>query len=229
MDGTSISTETLTQVRQTESVAEQPNPFAAIADNNQNKVDVADSSRGTHENLDQQALENQMKVMTEMQKARENIASAHVSQGEVGGETIAGGDLSYDEPNQTNAAELQSGEDLMTTLTEKEKETFLTTPESPVGVEAVAVDPTKESVPLKSLIEHPIGPFADFFKKMDEQNYIPKRGEKLIPTLVKGALLPFRIVKTAVESLWEWGEGEITAFMNKLNNFQPKSGPPTTA
>lgn len=207
-------TETLTQVEQTESVAEQPNPFAVITDNNQNKVDVADSSRGPHENLDQQALENQMKVMIEMQKARENIASAHVSQGEVGGETIAGGNLSYDEPNQTNAAEPGVG------INEEDaRKAFFASPEGQAEVnKAAAADPYK-----RSYFKFVKGPAGTFFRTMEENGDIPRPGDGLAPTLVKSILLPVNIVKTVIKSAWNWTKAEVNAFADKIASLLPKS------
>lgn len=221
IDGTTV-TETLTQVGQVESGVEQPNPFAAITDNNQNGVDVADSSRGPHKNLDQRALENQMKAMIEMQKARENIANVHESQEEAGGENMVG--FASTDGNQT----IMNPAEFMGRISEEERKTFLTSPpEKLAEVEAVPVADLveKNTPPLKSLIEHPVGPFAGLITKMDEQGDIPKRGERFIPTLVKSALLPFNIVKTAVKSVWEWGKKDIERLMNNLKkwNLLPKS------
>lgn len=83
-----------------------------------------------------------------------------------------------------------------------------------------------QSAPIeKSYFKWLKGPIGNFFRKMEEKGYIPMPGDGLKNTLVKSLLLPVNFVKTAVKSIWEWGERDIERLMNNLEkwNLLPKS------
>ena len=73
------------------------NPFTAITDNNHNGVDVA--------GLEQQAYENQMKALADMQEARANIANAQAQTGNDGGGENSAGTGHYDMLSGMNISE----------------------------------------------------------------------------------------------------------------------------
>lgn len=124
IDG-ATETQTPVALHQVKEGNQKPDSFSLMSDNNNNGVDMADSSGAAPANsaeLDDMAFKNQMEAMAKMQEARANIASVQAAAEAQGGENMAGFIPQNETPDDThtimNAAEPTSEAD-MQSLVEK--------------------------------------------------------------------------------------------------------------